>query len=217
MAAEGVLDPEMFRLDAEEGAAASGVGVVHLIPRLYAWCIRRGKRMRSAYVWSRGSAMKNRDVIDSAANKVGGITALAKVLSWNKGSIAAIKKGTRPLPPWRAAQIAEIMEQDPKAAYLEALAAQAETDREREFLGKFLGGVRRGAKVLTLAFALVSAGFQSDEAVASASAEKGSEYTLWTFDVRRCAAILWRALHGVLHVLRSLGWWQRPRSEAALA
>lgn len=98
--------------------------------------------------------MNDSELIDLAANKVGGISELARRLDWNKGNIARAKSGKAPVPPYRAAQMAEILGKDPKAAYVNALKEQAATEYERGLLGELLKAVKTGSAVLTVAFAL---------------------------------------------------------------
>lgn len=86
--------------------------------------------IRLSMNWSLTAA----EVIDLAANKVGGISELARQTRWNKGSIAAIKRGDHPLPAWRAAQIAKIIGSDPLLAYVEALKVKALNDSERDLI-----------------------------------------------------------------------------------
>lgn len=81
--------------------------------------------------------MNPADVIDLAANKVGGISELARRLRWHKGSIAAIKAGKKrggKLPAHRAAQLAEIIGSDPMRVYLESLKNSALDDYERTLI-----------------------------------------------------------------------------------
>ena len=98
--------------------------------------------------------MENSKLIDSAADKVGGISELARRLDWDKGSIAKIKGGKKPLPPYRASQLAEIIGSDPKLAYLSALQERAESDGERKLLGELIRVSKAASSALTILLAL---------------------------------------------------------------
>jgi hypothetical protein len=91
--------------------------------------------------------MKTAELIDLAAKKVGGISALARDLKWDKGSIAGIKAGKRRLPPYRAAQLAQVLGTDEKAAYLRALADQADGAERTYWLGELK---QRGAAIIAM-------------------------------------------------------------------
>lgn len=79
--------------------------------------------------------MKSKEALEKAIIKVGNLSEVARLLKWDKGSIAKIKKkgSTKNVPPYRAAQVAELLGHDVVAAYLEALAEEAKTEHEREF------------------------------------------------------------------------------------
>ena len=79
--------------------------------------------------------MKTRDLLEKALIKVGGPSELARQMKWHKGSIARITKRDSILtvPPYRAAQLADLLGIDRVAAYLGALEEQSQTDHERAF------------------------------------------------------------------------------------
>jgi plasmid maintenance system antidote protein VapI len=76
--------------------------------------------------------MKAKEVIEKASIKVGGLSELARILRWNKGTIAQIKKAGK-LSPYRAGQLAEVLGTDVVAAYLEAHIELSLTDHEKDF------------------------------------------------------------------------------------
>lgn len=79
--------------------------------------------------------MNSKEALEKAIIKVGSLSELARILKWGKGNIAKVKQkgGKVKVPPYRAAQIAEILGHDIVAAYLEALAEEAKTEHERAF------------------------------------------------------------------------------------
>lgn len=107
--------------------------------------------------------MKNAELIDLAANKVGGISEMARQLEWDKGSIAKIKAGKAPMPAYRAAQMAKLIGNDPKTIYLETLRENAATDGERSLLGELLRALKGSAITLTVALALYLATFSASK------------------------------------------------------
>lgn len=103
--------------------------------------------------------MKARQLIEAAEKKVGGPAELARRMDWKHGPLTDAREGRRPLPPYRAAQLAEIIGEDPKAAYLSALKEKAESEGERNLLGELLAISKAAGRVLTLALALYLATF----------------------------------------------------------
>ena len=79
--------------------------------------------------------MKSRELLDKALIKVGGPSELARQIRWNKGSIAGITKkdSKQKVPPYRAAQLADLLGVDRVAAYLGALEEHAKTEHEKAF------------------------------------------------------------------------------------
>jgi plasmid maintenance system antidote protein VapI len=73
------------------------------------------------------------EAIDKAAAAVGGITALAERLEWNKGSIAGIKAGKKTIPPYRAAQLANLLGESALVWHVSALATQAKSASEQNY------------------------------------------------------------------------------------
>lgn len=126
--------------------------------------------------------METAELIDLAADKVGGLRELGRRLDWNSGAIADVKRGKRPLPPYRAAQLAEIVGGDAKSAYLTALREKAESDGERKLLGELLIALKAGGRVLTLVLATYAATFlDSKPAYAESGYRNHGEYTLFIF------------------------------------
>lgn len=118
--------------------------------------------------------MNASEMIDLAANKVGGLRELGRQLDWNSGAIAVVKRGDKPLPPWRAAQIAEILGTDQRLAYLEALKAQSTKEGERRLLGELLRTCKAMIAYLTIATALGVAQFSVPETAHASTSEAGA-------------------------------------------
>lgn len=72
--------------------------------------------------------MNLKQALERAILKVGGIRALSRELRWGLGSLADAQKGGRPIPPLRAAQIAQLLGMNEVEATLQALADQAKGD-----------------------------------------------------------------------------------------
>lgn len=136
--------------------------------------------------------MKSQQLLENAVIKLG-VSELSRQIKWGKGAIDAAKKGERPVPPYRAAQLAEIVGEDPKSAYLTALREKAESDGERKLLGELLGVLKAGGRVLTIVLAIYAATFlDSKPAYAESGARNQGEYTLFIFqDVFRGAKKAW--------------------------
>ena len=106
-----------------------------------------------------GAAMKSSELVDSAVNKVDGVRELSRRISWDAGNISKVREGLRPLPPWRAAQLAEIIGSDPRLAYIEALKEQSSFDGEKKLLGELLRACKAMFAYLTIAGLLATATF----------------------------------------------------------
>ncbi|NKF22976.1 hypothetical protein G7Y82_11655 [Solimonas sp. C16B3] len=97
--------------------------------------------------------MEAHELIESAAKKVGSISELARQLEWDKGAIAGIKAGKRPLPAYRAAQLAKLLGRDEDAATWEALAQQAKGAEREYWLRKLQNS---GSKIAVIAIAFLA-------------------------------------------------------------
>jgi len=118
--------------------------------------------------------VKARQLIEAAEKKVGGPAELARRMDWKHGPLTDAREGRRPLPPYRAAQLAEIIGSDPKSAYLAALQEKAESDGERKLLGELLASFKAAGRVLTIALALYAVTFlESKPALASTVQSSG--------------------------------------------
>lgn len=122
--------------------------------------------------------MDTLELIESAAKKVGGMRELSRQLNWNSGAIAGVKAGKRPLPAYRAAQIAKILGRDEDAAAWEALAAQAKGEEQAYWLAK-IKKVRSDFAIICIAFlALFAGALPRAEAAITSVPAVGAEYTL---------------------------------------
>lgn len=137
--------------------------------------------------------MNSQQLLEKAVNKLG-VSELSRQIKWGKGAIDAAKKGERPVPPYRAAQLAEIIGDDPKAAYLSALKEKAESEGERKLLGELLAISKAAGRVLTLALALYLATFFESKPVFAQGIESGSADNIhyrYFKTVFRGARIVW--------------------------
>jgi hypothetical protein len=78
-------------------------------------------------------AMDLKGLLARAEAVVDGVSALARTLSWDKGTIASIKSGKDPLPVYRACQLAEVVGEDVDLWMFEALATQAKSRAEEAY------------------------------------------------------------------------------------
>ncbi len=73
------------------------------------------------------------ELLDRATAIAGGTRALSRALGWATGAMSEVRAGKRPIPPYRAAQLAELAGEDAVLAIWSALRDQARSDDEREF------------------------------------------------------------------------------------
>ena len=88
--------------------------------------------MQSVKPMNQKSELNPYELIEAAEQAAGGTRALARALNWNSGALAAAKAGTRALPAYRAALMAELLGWDSLEWVLECLRLQSRTDEERE-------------------------------------------------------------------------------------
>jgi hypothetical protein len=122
--------------------------------------------------------MDNKQVIERATKKVGSIGKLAMATDWDKGAIAAVKNGTNPMPPDRAAQLAEITGDDAAAAYFAAAKAQAKSETARKTIERVAKSVGVSAVVGSVFF--LTALLQPNQAGGLKGSHKAPEYTMCT-------------------------------------
>lgn len=60
------------------------------------------------------------DILEAAIVKLNGVGAVAKHLGVSSPFISQVRSGVKPLPPLQAAKLAELLEQNPAQAYVEA-------------------------------------------------------------------------------------------------
>lgn len=114
--------------------------------------------------------MDNKQVIERATKIKGSIGKLAIAMEWDKGSIAAVKAGKNPMPPERAAQIAEILGEDSAKAYFEAAKVQAKSPTAKATIERVAKSV--GVAAVGAAFFLATV-IQPNQAGCSKSDIKG--------------------------------------------
>lgn len=66
------------------------------------------------------------DLIEEAKRKLGSYRAVAKYLGVHETMISAIRAGKRPLPPYQAGKLAELLEMNPAQAIVETIIKAAE-------------------------------------------------------------------------------------------
>lgn len=72
-------------------------------------------------------------LLEEAISQTGGVRALARLIGWDIGSMGKVRAGKERISPYRAAQVAEVLEIDPRLGAFLALKAGAKSDSEREF------------------------------------------------------------------------------------
>lgn len=84
--------------------------------------------------------MNLRQLLEKAEVIVGGTRALVSRLGWSLGAASEFKNGKRPIPAWRAVQLARIVGEDELSASYAALRDGAGTAEELEFWTSQLKG-----------------------------------------------------------------------------
>lgn len=80
------------------------------------------------------------ELLDRATEIAGGTRALSRQLGWPTGAMSEVRAGKRPIPPYRAAQLAELAGEDALLAIWSALRDQARSDDERAFWARQVRG-----------------------------------------------------------------------------
>ena len=83
--------------------------------------------------------MDLQQLLDRAIEKAGGVRKLADKLDWGLGALSAARSGERPIPAYRAGQLAQDAGEDVTDAVYRALETSAATETERKFWAAQLG------------------------------------------------------------------------------
>jgi len=78
-------------------------------------------------------------LIDTAIEKCGSAAALARAMGIDRAEITKLQKGTRPLSPELAAEIADIAGADARQAAIDAIILRAQGTRKEQVLREVLG------------------------------------------------------------------------------
>lgn len=89
------------------------------------------------------------DLLTKAREVLGSDAAVARYLKISKPFLSTIRSGKKPLPPYHAAKLAELLEMNPADAYASALEAQFQKKTEgRSFRRWFAKALASGVVVL---------------------------------------------------------------------
>jgi plasmid maintenance system antidote protein VapI len=94
------------------------------------------------------------ELLERAAEKAGSYSALAQQLNVSRQWLSDLKRNRRPLPPELAADLAEMMGEDPVTATIEAHAAQSKSNADREKWERRLRRITASAAALMLGVVL---------------------------------------------------------------
>lgn len=72
-------------------------------------------------------------LLDKAIENAGGVRALSRSLSWPHGAMCRVKSGKEKISPFRAAQLADFMNEETDKAVLAALVAGSQSDLEKRY------------------------------------------------------------------------------------
>lgn len=76
-------------------------------------------------------------LLDRAIEKSGGVRALERAIGWNIGSMGKVRSGTERLSAYRAAQLADLVGDDPTTAVFAALEAGSKSEPEKNYWQRF--------------------------------------------------------------------------------
>lgn len=122
--------------------------------------------------------LSQRELIDQAIEKAGGLRELARVIDWNFAALSAARQGTRPIPVGRGAQLVDYIGGDGTKAYLTVLLDHADTRFEKNLLEKLLQLAKSSTAVLTIAAMPVLTSLSMPELIRHSFQAFDSEYTL---------------------------------------